>query len=163
MVEGYNNKNVGNTTSTAVSVPNIGNQTYYYRVRAVSSSGQSLSSNVITVNTIAALKVTKTVAVASDKLTVPTKYYLDNGTEVDGFTFKFTVPTSAATGYEAQVYNADGTTAGDSFRVTNNYTQTIKGGQYILVFGLSAGDQVTVQELRRYRPRTQGLYAHQSH
>ncbi len=147
MVAGYNNKNVGNTISTDVSVPNIGNQTYYYRVRAVNSSGQSLSSNVITVNTIAALKVTKTVAAASDKLTIPTKYYLEDGTEVDGFTFQFTVPTTAADGYTAQVYNADGTTAGSSFRITNNYTQTIKGGQYILVYGLAAGDAVTVQEL----------------
>ena len=147
MVSGYNNKNVGNTTSADISVPNIGNQTYYYRVRAVNSSGQSLSSNVITVNTIAALKVTKTVAVASDKLTAPTKYYLADGTEVGGFTFQFTVPTTATSGYEAQVYNADGTTAGSSFRVTNGYTQTIKGGQYILVYGLSAGDAVTVQEL----------------
>ena len=146
MVSGYNNKNVGNTTSAEISVPNIGNQTYYYRVRAVNSSGQSLSSNVITVNTIAALKVTKTVAVASSSLTAPTKYYLEDGTEVDGFTFKFTVPTSAS-GYEAQVYNADGTNAGSSFRITNGYTQTIKGGQYILVYGLSAGDEVTVQEL----------------
>ena len=147
MVSGYNNKNVGNTTSADISVPNIGNQTYYYRVRAVNSSGQSLSSNVITVNTIAALKVTKTVAVASDKLTAPTKYYLADGTEVGGFTFQFTVPTAATSGYEAQVYNADGTTAGSSFRITNGYTQTIKGGQYILVYGLSAGDAVTVQEL----------------
>ena len=146
MVSGYNNKNVGNTTSADISVSNVGNQTYYYRVRAVNSSGQSLSSNVITVNTIAALKVTKTVAVASSSLTAPTKYYLEDGTEVDGFTFKFTVPTSAS-GYEAQVYNADGTTAGSSFRITNGYTQTIKGGQYILVYGLSAGDAVTVQEL----------------
>ncbi len=146
MVSGYNNKSVGNTTSADISVPNVGNQTYYYRVRAVNSSGQSLSSNVITVNTIAALKVTKTVAVASDKLTAPTKYYLADGTEVGGFTFQFTVPTTAS-GYEAQVYNADGTSAGSSFRITNGYTQTIKGGQYILVYGLSAGDAVTVQEL----------------
>ena len=147
IVSGYNNKNVGNATSAAISVPNVGNQTYYYRVRAVNASGQSLSSNVITVNTVAALKVTKTVEAASDSLTVPTEYYLEDGSKVNGFTFQFTVPTTATSGYTAQVYNADGTTAGNSFRITNGYTQTIKGGQYILVYGLSAGDEVTVQEL----------------
>jgi pilin isopeptide linkage protein/uncharacterized repeat protein (TIGR01451 family) len=146
IVSSYNNKNVGSTTSTAVSVPNVGSQTYYYRVRAVNSNGQSLSSNVITVDTVASLKVSKQVDAASG-LTAPTSYYNAAGTQVDGFAFKFTVPTSSANGYAAQVFNADGTTAGDSFRVTNGYIQTITAGQYIQLYGLSAGEQVSVQEL----------------
>lgn len=44
----YNNKDVGNVTSVEVSGTNINaNTTYYYRVRAVNNSGQSLSSNRI--------------------------------------------------------------------------------------------------------------------
>lgn len=44
----YNNKGVGNITSVKVEGSNIyPNTTYYYRVRAVNSSGQSLSSNRI--------------------------------------------------------------------------------------------------------------------
>ncbi len=44
----YNNKNVGNVTSVAVSGDGINPATtYYYRVRAVNTSGQSLSSNRI--------------------------------------------------------------------------------------------------------------------
>ncbi len=151
IVSSYNNQNVGNVTSTNVTVPNIGNQTYYYRVRAVNANGQSLSSNVITVSVPASLKVQKVVNAASG-VELPTKYYLKDGTEVSGFSFKFTLPTSTS-GYTAQVYNADGTTAGDTFRVTNGYIQTIKPGQYILVYGLSAGDNVTVEELTQDETR----------
>ena len=44
----YNNKDVGNITNVKVEGSNIHpNTTYYYRVRAVNSSGQSLSSNRI--------------------------------------------------------------------------------------------------------------------
>ena len=145
IVSDYNNKNVGNTTSASVSVPSIGNQKYYYRVRAVNSSGQSLSSNVISFDVPAALKVTNLVANGTG-VTAPTSYYNAAGAQVEGFAYKFTVPTSA-NGYAAQVYNADGTTAGDPFRITNGYIQTITAGQYILVYGLSSGDSVTVQEL----------------
>ena len=151
IVSSYNNQNVGNVTSANVTVPNIGNQTYYYRVRAVNANGQSLSSNVITVSVPASLKVQKVVNAASG-VELPTKYYLKDGTEVSGFSFKFTLPTSTS-GYAAQVYNADGTTAGDTFRVTNGYIQTIKPGQYILVYGLSAGDNVTVEELTQDETR----------
>ncbi|GEM_PF-6622616 len=46
MVSGYNNKSVGNVTSYTVSGSNISpDVVYYYRVRAVNSNGQSLSSN----------------------------------------------------------------------------------------------------------------------
>ena len=50
IIDGYNNKNVGTDTSINVSVPNDGNRHYYYRVRAVNDSGQSLSSNVISLD-----------------------------------------------------------------------------------------------------------------
>ena len=48
ILTGYNNKKVGNVTSFKVSGTDISpDVTYYYRVRAVNSSGQSLSSNRI--------------------------------------------------------------------------------------------------------------------
>ena len=145
LIDGYNNKNVGSGTSVNVSVPNVGNQKYYYRVRAMNADGQSLSSNVISFDVPAALKITNLVANGAG-VTAPTDYYNADGTQLEGFSYKFTVPTSE-NGYTAQVYDAGGTTAGDPFRVTNGYIQTISAGQYILVYGLSSGDSVTVQEL----------------
>jgi hypothetical protein len=49
LLTAYNNLNVGNTTSAQVTGI-TGNIPYYYRVRAINSSGTSPSSNTITVN-----------------------------------------------------------------------------------------------------------------
>ncbi len=47
-VSGYQNLNVGNTTSRNVTVP-VANSTYYYRLRSFFSAGYSMYSNVTTV------------------------------------------------------------------------------------------------------------------
>lgn len=47
MLTGYNNKDVGNVTTESVATTE---STVYYRVRAYNADGQSLSSNVITVD-----------------------------------------------------------------------------------------------------------------
>ena len=49
LLPAYNNLNVGNTTSAQITGI-TGNIPYYYRVRAINSSGTSPSSNTITVN-----------------------------------------------------------------------------------------------------------------
>ena len=66
------------------------------------------------------------------------------------FTFKFTLPTNGifnSQEYEAQVFEADGTKAGDSFKLKNGDTHTVTAGQTIKVYGLSEGDAYTVQEV----------------
>lgn len=52
LVSGYNNKDVGNTTGTSVTLLNPGT-TYYYRVRASNNFGTSGNSNNISVVTLA--------------------------------------------------------------------------------------------------------------
>ena len=52
LVSGYNNKDVGNTTGTSVTLLNPGT-TYYYRVRASNNFGTSGNSNNISVATLA--------------------------------------------------------------------------------------------------------------
>src|SRR6266516_2710994 len=52
-VAGYQNLNVGNTTSRSVTGLNA-NTTYYYRVRAYNGSGTSGNSNVVNVTTLSA-------------------------------------------------------------------------------------------------------------
>src|SRR5436190_706186 len=56
LVSGYNDLNVGNVTSRAVSGLTPG-QTYYYRVRAVNSAGTSANSNRIAVTDVPAAPV----------------------------------------------------------------------------------------------------------
>lgn len=66
-----------------------------------------------------------------------------------GFTFKFTVPDGKT--YKAAVFEkagaADEKQVGDMFDLTNGREQTITAGQTIRVYGLSEGDEYTVQEL----------------
>lgn len=65
------------------------------------------------------------------------------------FTFKFTVPDGKT--YKAAVFEkagvADEKQVGDMFDLTNGRKQTITAGQTIRVYGLSEGDEYTVQEL----------------
>ena len=66
-----------------------------------------------------------------------------------GFTFKFTVPDGKT--YKAAVFEKAGTAGerrvGNVFNLTNGYSQTIKADETIRVYGLSEGDEYTVQEL----------------
>lgn len=68
-----------------------------------------------------------------------------------GFTFKFTVPTTAGKTYKAAVFENAGTASekqvGKMFDLTNGREQTITAGQTIRVYGLAEGDQYAVQEL----------------
>lgn len=90
----------------------------------------------------ARLQVTKTVT-ADTGLTAPTK-------DADGkdltFTFKFTLPQSQK-GYEAHVFDASGNAVGNSFRLKNGDTHSIKAGETIRVYDLQKDDSYSVSEL----------------
>lgn len=68
-----------------------------------------------------------------------------------GFTFKFTVPTTAGKTYKAAVFENSGTASekqvGKMFDLENGREQTITADQTIRVYGLAEGDQYAVQEL----------------
>ena len=71
------------------------------------------------------------------------------GNKDAGFTFKFTVPEGKT--YKAAVFEKAGTAGerrvGNVFNLTNGYSQTIKADETIRMYGLSKGDEYTVQEL----------------
>lgn len=90
---------------------------------------------------VARLQVTKTVT-ADTGLTAPTK----DGDKDPTFTFKFTLPKSEK-GYEAQVFDANGKPAGESFKLNNGDTHSIKAGETIRVYDLKQGDSYSVSEL----------------
>lgn len=91
---------------------------------------------------VARLQVTKTVT-ADAGLTAPTKDADDNDLT---FTFKFTLPESQE-GYEAHVFDASGNAVGNSFRLKNGDTHSIKAGETIRVYDLKKGDNYSVSEL----------------
>ena len=91
---------------------------------------------------VARLQVTKTVT-ADDGLTAPTKDAKGNDLT---FTFKFTLPESQK-GYEAHVFDANGTSVGNSFTLKNGDTHSIKAGETIRVYDLKKGDSYSVSEL----------------
>lgn len=91
---------------------------------------------------VARLQVTKTVT-ADSGLTAPTKDAKDNDLT---FTFKFTLPESQE-GYEAHVFDASGNAVGNSFRLKNGDTHSIKAGETIRVYDLKKGDNYSVSEL----------------
>lgn len=68
-----------------------------------------------------------------------------------GFTFKFTVPTTAVKTCKAAVFENAGTASekqvGKMFDLENGREQTITADQTIRVYGLAEGDQYAVQEL----------------
>ena len=68
-----------------------------------------------------------------------------------GFTFKFTVPTTAGKTYKAAVFENTGTASekqvGKMFDLENGREQTITADQTIRVYGLAVGDKYEVQEL----------------
>ena len=87
----------------------------------------------------ASLEVTKKVDVPDDL----------TGNKDAGFPFNFTVPAGKT--YKAAVFEKAGTAGerrvGNVFNLTNGYSQTIKADETIRVYGLSEGDEYTVQEL----------------
>ena len=91
---------------------------------------------------VARLQVTKTVT-ADSGLTAPTKDA--NGNDLT-FTFKFTLPDSEE-GYEAHVFDASGNAVGNSFKLRNGDTHSIKAGETIRVYDLKKGDSYSVSEL----------------
>lgn len=91
---------------------------------------------------VARLQVTKTVT-ADNGLTAPTKDAKDNDLT---FTFKFTLPESQK-GYEAHVFEASGKPVGNSFRLKNGDTHSIKAGETIRVYDLKKDDSYSVSEL----------------
>lgn len=91
---------------------------------------------------VARLQVTKTVT-ADAGLTAPTKDADDNDLT---FTFKFTLPKSQE-GYEAHVFDASGNAVGNSFKLRNGDTHSIKVGETIRVYDLKKGDNYSVSEL----------------
>lgn len=93
---------------------------------------------------VARLQVTKTVTVTADSgLTAPTKDAKGNDLT---FKFKFTLPESQE-GYEAHVFDASGKAVGNSFRLMNGGTHSIKAGETIRVYDLKQGDKYSVSEL----------------
>lgn len=91
---------------------------------------------------VARLQVTKTVT-ADSGLTAPTKDA--NGSDLT-FTFKFTLPESQK-GYEAHVFDASGNAVGNSFKLRNGDTHSIKADETIRVYDLKQGDKYSVSEL----------------
>lgn len=100
---------------------------------------------------VARLQVTKTVT-ADAGLTAPTKDADDNDLT---FTFKFTLPESQE-GYEAHVFDASGNAVGNSFRLKNGGTHSIKAGETIRVYDLKKGDSYSVSELTTKREASNG-------
>ena len=100
---------------------------------------------------VAPLQVTKTVT-ADTGLTAPTK---DTNNKDLTFTFKFTLPESQK-GYEAHVFDASGNAVGNSFKLRNGDTHSIKAGETIRVYGLKKGASYSVSELTTKREASNG-------
>lgn len=100
---------------------------------------------------VAPLQVTKTVT-ADTGLTAPTK---DANNRDLTFTFKFTLPESQK-GYEAHVFDASGNAVGNSFKLRNGDTHSIKAGEAIRVYGLKKGASYSVSELTTKREASNG-------
>jgi phosphodiesterase/alkaline phosphatase D-like protein len=82
MVTGYNNLDVGNSITCAVTGQNPGT-TYYYQVRAVNGGGTSANSNVITVSTLPA---SPNIPVATTATAITTSGFTANWNTVTGAT-----------------------------------------------------------------------------
>ncbi|MBI3124513.1 MAG: fibronectin type III domain-containing protein [Ignavibacteriales bacterium] len=119
-VAGYQNKDVGNVTTSAIVSLSSGTN-YYYRVRAFNASGTSANSNTIGLITLPAAPVATnatTITTSSfdanwDASVGSTKYYLDVATD-NGF-------TSYVAGYQnrdvgnVSTFNINGLTAGTNY------------------------------------------------
>lgn len=94
---------------------------------------------------VASLEVTKQVT-ADDGLTAP---------EGATFSFRFELP-EGADGYDACVFNADGTAAGSSFKLKNGDVHTITAGQTIRVYGLATDAPYKVEEITTRAQASEG-------
>lgn len=94
---------------------------------------------------VASLEVTKQVT-ADDGLTAP---------EGATFSFRFKLPASDD-GYDACVFNADGTAAGSSFKLKNGDVHTITAGQTIRVYGLATDAPYKVEEITTRAQASEG-------
>ncbi len=96
----------------------------------------------LTLDNPATLQVSKTVTVSDG-------YELSDYSDTD-FTFNISVPNAAGKSFEAKVLNAEGEQVGDTFSLTFDdggaASHTLKHGQTLQVFGLSAGWSYTVSE-----------------
>ena len=64
------------------------------------------------------------------------------------FTFKFTLPGEVpGRGYEAHVFDASGNAVGNSFKLRNGDTHSIKAGETIRVYDLKKGGNYSVSGL----------------
>lgn len=94
---------------------------------------------------VASLEVTKQVT-ADDGLAAP---------EGATFSFRFKLPASDD-GYDACVFNADGTAAGSSFKLKNGDVHTITAGQTIRVYGLATDAPYKVEEITTKSQASEG-------
>jgi phosphodiesterase/alkaline phosphatase D-like protein len=157
-VTGYNNKDVGNVTTVAVTGLNS-KTTYYYRIRAYNDGGTSGNSNRITVTTLSSLGVP--VALAATNLSTTgfsanwgsaagaTGYYMDVATNttfskyVTGFRNKNVgnTTTASVTGlsagktyyYRVRAYNSTETSA-NSVTITVTTPAALKSAEIASVF-----------------------------
>ena len=93
---------------------------------------------------VASLEVTKKVT-ADEGLTAPDAT----------FSFRFELPDNKD-GYDACVFNADGTAVGDKFKLKNGSVHSITDGQTIRVYGLAAGDFYKVEEITTRAQASEG-------
>ncbi len=131
-----------NTTGTAADVlnPRWNSET---SVAAATTVTAHLGNNgKLSVEKPATLEVSKTVEVGEG-------YKLDDFTDTS-FAFELSIPDAAGKTFSAQVLGADGKIAGDAFKLTfdaqGKVEHSIKHGEKLQVFGLSAGWAYTVSE-----------------
>ena len=130
-VTGYQNLNVGNVTSRAVSGL-AGSTTYYYRVRAYNGNGTSGNSNVISVTTTATGQVaTPTFNPDGADYVACYNTYTFNvtvSTTTSGAQIRWTIDGSTPSPTNGNLINASSGVA--SFTVGSNQTKTLKAMAY---------------------------------
>jgi RHS repeat-associated protein len=131
-VTGYQNLNVGNVTSWAVSGL-AGSTTYYYRVRAYNGNGTSGNSNVISVTTTTATGQVATPTFNPDGADYVACYntYTFNvtvSTTTSGAQIRWTIDGTPPTPTNGNLINASSGVA--SFTVGSDQTKTLKAMAY---------------------------------
>ncbi len=131
-----------NVTATAKDVLNPKWNSVYDVSAATTITAHLGNNGKLSVEKPATLEVKKTVQ-------VPEGYDLDSYKNTD-FTFNISVPKAAGKSLKAKVLNEDGTAAGEVFTLKfddqGKATHSIKHGQTLQVYGLSAGWNYEVSE-----------------